>query len=661
MVSLIEVKNLIKNFKTDSKSVTFALRGVNLEVKEGEFLIIEGISGSGKTTLLNMLAGLDQFDEGDIKFSGKSLKDLTLKEIERYRRHEIGIVFQDFNLVPSLSAWENVALPLRFSGMRSDERKKRALEILEIVGLKNRASHAPNTLSGGEKQRVAIARALVANPKVILADEPTGNLDSQNGAEIMNLFKELNSKYNRTIFLVTHNPLYSGYGQRILTMQDGKIIAEKKLAQVNLKKQSSDSNEAEDRVNSFKLPNFQGRMRLSDILNLSIKYFNYAKVRAFLTVAGMAIGICAITLFVSLGFGVQKLAVSSLANMDELKILTVTMPAEAPQNIDPTFVSAISSNPNVEKVVPSLSSEAVANLGNVNATVNVRGVDKNNLALEGINLISGSTFSSNEAKEIIISQIALDNLSLSDEMEDQVLGKNMTIQLPSIQTGNVVNLNKEMNTITLKIVGISEEGTGAEVDLPIGLLQEETNNVSYSMVIVQVNDLKNIEAVQSDLEKMGLEVSAVFGLINQVNKAFYVIELVLGLIGGIALIVASFSIVNTMTISLLERTREIGVMKALGISKNDIKRLFAYEACYFGLFGGLIGLTSGFILGQIANLVVTQIDQKNGQIEGLVLFITPLWFVALILIFAVLVARIAGIYPSVIANKKSSLEALRYE
>lgn len=664
----IEVKNLVKNFKV-GKTTIFALRGISLQINEGDFLIIEGISGSGKTTLINMLAGLDKFDSGEINFLGKSLENLTGQEVEQYRRHEIGIVFQDFNLISSLSAWENVALPLCFSGIKSSQRKKRALELLEIVGLKDRANHLPYALSGGEKQKVAIARAIVSNPKIILIDEPTGNLDTVSGATIMNLFYELNSKYGYTILLVTHNPLYSGYGKRILTMRDGKFINEKKIAALEFKKElglkneisEDDKTSSGDKITAFKLPDFKGRMRIWDVLNLSIKHFNYAKIRAFLTVLGIAIGIGAICLFVSLGFGIQKLTISSLGNLNNLQTLSVTVPTGSNQNLDATSISEISKISNVKNVSPSLLSEAVANLGDVNASVSVRGVSLDNLNLEGVELSSGRTFSSATASEAIISEATLSGLVLSDAEKSQIIGKSISLQFPPAETGNVINLNQEMTKINLKVVGVSKETTIAEIVVPIKLLQKEMGISTYSALAVQVSDLNKVTEVKTTLEKMGFEVSAVFGLINQINRTFAVIQLILGLIGGIALLVSSFGIVNTMTISLLERTREIGVMKALGISQKDIKRLFSYESFYFGFFGGIMGITGGFIIGQVVNIFIATTANQSSQNQNLILFVTPYWFMGIIMILAILVALIAGIYPSWVANRKSSLEALRYE
>lgn len=658
MADLIEIKNLVKNFEV-GKTTIFALRGVNLNVKEGEFLIIEGASGSGKTTLINMVAGLEKFDQGEIIFANKSLQNVTLKEMEQYHRKEIGIVFQDFNLISSLSAWENVALPLRFSGIGKNIRKKRALQLLEIVGLKERAEHCPYALSGGEKQRVAIARALAGNPKIILADEPTGNLDSKNGAEIMNLLKDLNEKYHRTILLVTHNPLYSGYGQRILTMEDGNIISEKKLAP--LKNQGETTNKAEDIINSFKLPNFENRMRLKDILGISLRHFNYAKIRAFLTTLGMAIGICAIALLVSLGFGLQKTTISSMANMEELQTLTVTQKDDS-EFIDPQSMASISQISNIKEVSPSLSVDSVVVIDDMTASVVARGIKKDYLDIESIAVTSGSQFSSNSASEAIISGPALAALSLSDEAQSEIVGKEISLQIPETSSNsNIVNLSQPMKKISVTVVGIAKNMKLAEIDLPLDFLQYETGNNNYTALNIKISDLKKTNSIKSAIEEMGFDVTGIFALIGEVNRTFSLFEFVLGLIGGIALLVASFGIVNTMTISLLERTREIGVMKALGISRKDIKRLFIYEACYYGLFGSIIGLCGSFIIGQIINISFGATLKNQLGLANLNLFIMPWWFAILLLFFAIMISYLAGIYPSNAADKKSPLEALRYE
>ena len=206
---MIQIENLSKVFRT-SEVETIALNHVNIEVKEGEFVAIMGPSGCGKSTLLNILGLLDNPSEGSYKLIGKEVANLKEKERTRLRKGVIGFVFQSFNLIDELNVFENVELPLTYLGIKASERKERVLEILKRMNLSHRAKHFPQQLSGGQQQRVAIARAVVTNPKLILADEPTGNLDSKNGAEVMNLLTELN-KEGTSIVMVTHSQHDAGF------------------------------------------------------------------------------------------------------------------------------------------------------------------------------------------------------------------------------------------------------------------------------------------------------------------------------------------------------------------------------------------------------------------------------------------------------------------
>ena len=209
------------------ESVVTALDGVSLDFEEGQTVAIIGRSGSGKSTLLNLLGGLDRPTSGDISVRGKRLGDLADDELALYRRHEVGFIFQFFNLVPSLSAAQNVELPMTLAGVPAAERRKRASELLDRVGLGSRRSHRPSELSGGEQQRVAIARALVQDPPILLADEPTGNLDSKTSVEILQLLGGLPGK---TILLVTHDrSLAKSFARRTLEMSDGKVISDERV------------------------------------------------------------------------------------------------------------------------------------------------------------------------------------------------------------------------------------------------------------------------------------------------------------------------------------------------------------------------------------------------------------------------------------------------
>jgi putative ABC transport system ATP-binding protein len=224
MTSILEAREVSKIYQMGSTKV-FALNKVSLGVREGEFVAIQGTSGSGKSTLLNMLGGLDHPTSGEVLFENNSLAPFTKREMARYRRHSIGMIFQNFNLIPTMSATENITLALAFGGLGVSERRKRAKELLERVGLQERATHRPSELSGGEQQRVAIARALANRPRVLLADEPTGNLDSTRSEELLTLLREMVERDHLTILMVTHDKeLAAHFADHIILMKDGEIM-----------------------------------------------------------------------------------------------------------------------------------------------------------------------------------------------------------------------------------------------------------------------------------------------------------------------------------------------------------------------------------------------------------------------------------------------------
>ena len=221
-MSLIEIRGLKKYYKLGDNIIK-ALDGIDLDIEDGEFVALLGTSGSGKSTLLNMLAGLERPSKGTIKYGNISLTDLDENQITKFRNLNVGFVFQSYNLLPYLSAWENVSLPLTFKGLDKEDRKKEAAKILKEVGLSDRMDNKPNELSGGQQQRVSIARAFVGRPRIIFADEPTGNLDTKTSFEIMNLIKKITRENNQTFIMVTHDDEMTEFADKVLYMRDGHL------------------------------------------------------------------------------------------------------------------------------------------------------------------------------------------------------------------------------------------------------------------------------------------------------------------------------------------------------------------------------------------------------------------------------------------------------
>lgn len=219
---MIELKNLTKTYELGGEKI-YALNGVNLKVADGDFIAIMGPSGSGKSTLANMIGGLDTPDSGEVLIDDVNISKMSDKQLSGYRNKKIGFIFQSFNLQPTLTALENVTVPLIFSHIKSAERKKRAEACLKTVGLGDRMNHRPDQLSGGQRQRVCIARALVNDPKIIIADEPTGNLDSSRGKEIIDILKELNQTAKITLVVITHDQSVAKEAKKIITIKDGKL------------------------------------------------------------------------------------------------------------------------------------------------------------------------------------------------------------------------------------------------------------------------------------------------------------------------------------------------------------------------------------------------------------------------------------------------------
>ncbi|MCP4935278.1 MAG: ATP-binding cassette domain-containing protein, partial [bacterium] len=355
----IRLTGLSRQFQRGDNEV-HALRGIDLTMEAGEFVALVGPSGSGKSTLLNLLGGLDRPSAGELWLNGTALHTAKEKERTAHRRDRVGFIFQSFNLLPKLTALENVAIPLMLSGIAPAIRDQRATEILRQVGLGHRLDHYPTELSGGEQQRVAIARALIHKPALILADEPTGNLDSVTGEEVMSLLKNLNRDQGITLIVVTHDEEVAAYADRIVKLRDGKI-AEIVESATPMEKATTASDAANQVMKSK-----NRRLKFRDIMQTALRNLGRRRIRNILTAAGVLIGIITLVAMVSLGVGVQREVQRNFESVGLENIFVSPSFGErddfdpfadiAPETpLTPDLVKEFAQIPNVVSVSPGLS------------------------------------------------------------------------------------------------------------------------------------------------------------------------------------------------------------------------------------------------------------------------------------------------------------------
>jgi len=648
--SAIKAVGLKKQFLI-GHNIVDALRGVDLDIKSGEFVVIYGPSGCGKTTLLSLLAGLDVPSGGQAFVRDTNLANLSSDELAHYRRSKIGMVFQQFNLIPTLNAKENIELPLILSGVRKKEAGKRAADLLKIVNLEDRANHKPSELSGGQQQRVSIARALSYNPWILFVDEPTGNLDVETGDEVMKILQQIN-KWGRTVVLVTHNPEFLTFGDRVFHMADGRIV---KTA-VNPQKHSEKDSEKAD-FKYFIASKIRSGMPFWESLRLAKNHFLSKKTRTFLTTLGVSLGVSSIVTLVSLGMGLQQITTKQLASLDTLVTINVSANDNSAEPLDDKAVTKLQNIPDVSLVSPSQSYPVKSTYDNSTASLLLYGVNSEALTFESIIVTKGKPF--NAPNEIIISSAAAKNFDIKDP--SSAIGKSVDLEFYVFSSDSTNGLKTKKVNISGVVSGISSDELIAAIYMPLTELKKVSAQTKYNGIKVKSSDRKDVAEVRNSIEAMGFSTTSVVDLIKQVDKIFYVAQIILGVIGGVALIVALISIVNIMTISLLERTHEVGTLKAIGATNKDIRRIFEYEVAFFGLAGGLAGVVGAWGFGILINYVIHLLLVSTNTGNYMNVFVTPVSFAIEMVVLTLLVSMMAGWYPARRASKLSPLEALRYE
>ncbi len=769
---MLEIKNINKSYKVGEHKQK-VLKDVSIKFRENEFVSVLGQSGSGKTTLLNLIGGLDRYDTGDIIINGKSTKHFKDKDWDAYRNNSIGFIFQSYNLINHISILDNVEMGMTLSGVSKKIRKERAIEVLKKVGLGDHINKKPNQLSGGQMQRVAIARALANDPDIILADEPTGALDSKTSKSIMNLIKEISK--DKLVIMVTHNEeIALEYSSRIIKLSDGVIIEDSKPVK------------EVDSENNYKLK--KTSMSFITALNLSLRNIITKKGRTLLTAFASSIGIIGIALILSLSNGFDK-QIEKFEN-DTLTNYPITISKGTMENTDEAMSLFTSSNGKYsdEKYIykQKIDLEKMTHINNIDEDYlnYLDSIDKNlidgisytRLSVMGINLLvkgkntkmvsfgtslnsvmtipksfdeennylknnydllygkfpKGATdvllviSSDNEVSEKVLENLGLDvnqdkfsfedvlNKELvyviNDNLYNKIKAGNKNIYIAKnnydklydmddnikLNISGIVRLKKDVKTgmFTPGIIFKDELGEliyeknknsdvvkdqkGKDYFVLSGekfsnesMISSEVEAISYLggnkipyIINIYPKDFNAKNKISELLDKYNENKTAENKIIYKDYAKIFVdlsqnimdaITYVLIAFSAISLIVSSIMIGIITYISVLERTKEIGILRSLGARKKDITRVFNAETFIIGLVSGLLGIIIARLLLFPANVILENITNLKN-----VAILNPLHAIILIIISLVL-TLIGGYIPAVIASHKDPVESLRVD
>lgn len=772
---MLEIKNVSKSYKT-ADFTQKALDGVSIKFRKKEFVSILGASGSGKTTLLNIVSGLDKYDSGDLIINNKSTKSFKDSDWDAYRNNCVGFVFQSYNLISHISILDNVEMGLTLSGASKDKRRKKALEVLKKVGLEKHVHKKPNQLSGGQMQRVAIARALANDPDVILADEPTGALDSKTSVQIMELIKEISS--DELVIMVTHNKeLAEKYSTRIIELSDGKVI--------------SDSNPIkENEINDKKYNIKKTAMSFLTALSLSFNNIKTKKGRTLLTAFAASIGIIGISLILALSNGfdnqISKFESTTLGSFPiMINKNAIIMDQEKMQELR----KQMNDFSNVNKIVPYNSLELdvlhtnkldldfinyiekidkslVNGISYTRATglnllndlkpiqstkLNMQSLPKtlnNDISIyieDNYELLSG-VYPKNKNELLLllddhnrIETTILETLGFAIDKDldyEEVIGKELTLVMNNdfykqndnlyLMSRDFENMKNSDKSIVLKVVGIVKPqettGTGGMSSMSStsgltmggsiargGMLYTNElmdyiieNNLNSNVVKAQKDSMINVlsgEAITNEEAKEALiaylggtetpmsisiyptrfeakeEIISYLDAyninLNESEKIVYtdlakiMVSISGGIMNGVTYVLIAFSSVSLVVsgimigiityISVLERTKEIGILRSLGARKKDIARVFNAETFIIGLGSGLLGIGIAYLLTFPINVLLKNLTDLEG-----VALLNPIHAFGMVCI-SIIITLVGGFIPSKMAAKKDPVIALRTE
>lgn len=635
---LLKLKNVKKNYKINKNEVQEVLKDINLTLKSGEFVCIYGESGSGKSTLMNIIGGLDDDYIGTVTINKKDIKKI---DKDNYRRDKIGFVFQNFNLIPYLSVFENVMIMLDMTNVKQIKKFKMVESSLEKVGLLEYKNKKVTELSGGQKQRVALARAIINEPDIILADEPTGALDSKNADKVLKILKQI-SNDGKLVIVVTHSNKVKKYSSRVITIEDGLIKKDEILKNVkNVKKRNKS---LKRNLNSFMCV----KLGLSNIIK-NLK-------RNILLITASSIGVIGILISLYIGSGVKKYISNELKNNVNPLLFTVSEKGKnelydvkyySKSEIDK--IRKIDHVTNIKKDISYTSAYIVYNgkkydLVSLSSNSNIK--DKN-IKLGNVPKVN----------EIVISEYLSDNIL--NKRQNDLVGKNIKLYLldssktsPALLTKNLeisgIYKNGKVNLINNSNYAYVTYNTLEEI------YSELDEELKPTEIKIEIDKKENIEYVKKRMKKMGFELSNMEEYTNAIFNYLDIATYVLSSFSFLSLIVSCIMMIIVFSINVLERTKEIGILRALGFRKKDIKQIFKTEAILIGFFTGIFSCIISKILSSLINSVTKSkfdICIVNANLKYMIFGI----------ILSILVCIIGNIIPSRKASRLNIIDALRYE
>ena len=658
----LRVDDISREFKSGDVSVA-ALEDVSFEVAPGEFVAVTGPSGCGKSTLLALLAGLDRPSKGRVYAAGAALDQVGRSQLDDYRLQRVGVIFQTFNLVPSLSAEDNVALPMVLAGVPLGERRRRARHLLELVGLGHRGKLRPGRLSGGEQQRVAVARALANRPGLILADEPTGNLDSSRGAEVLDLLQELN-RQGATVVLVTHDPEVARRAERAIRLRDGRVVGG-----MQSPRRTSRAPEHIDQPH---------RLSRTDAFKLGLQSTGRRPLRTAMTAAGVAVGIGVMSMILALAAGLQRQVVDTVTADTSLQTVQIHGPLAGgqPRPLNTDALIGLMGMSNVQLawggtiVGGTVASGAAGNPALPTAVVGMpplkAGSPRSDI------LAAGRLPSADNADEIVITTEMARRLGWSPT---EAIGKKVRFigQFPGPPPGAGGQPAAKPLTVTPTVVGVANGAPGG--DPSWAMLPYDTENKfsaeltsanawkrdPFVSITLYADSLQHVASVRDQAQEAGYMATTNDDQLRAFAERLNYVELALGGLAIIALAVAALGIANTMFSAVLERTREIGIFKALGSRARDLGMVFMAESALIGVAGGMAGVIVSAVLVRIGNDLIDHIARGQGSGGGIRLFeLNPL-IAALAVLLAIVVSALSGLLPAIRASHLDPVAAIRYE